>query len=76
VHASDPLRRAAATAFRQWRDLLADRLGREGAPDAGGTATAVVALLEGALLLARTTGDLDALRAARRAAVTLLSTSG
>src|SRR3954451_7511259 len=54
VHASDPLRRAAATAFRQWRDLLADRLGREGAPDAGGTATAVVALLEGALLLART----------------------
>jgi TetR/AcrR family transcriptional repressor of lmrAB and yxaGH operons len=77
VHASDALRRAAGTAFLHWRDLLAERLGREGvpAPDATETATAVVALLEGALLLTRTTGDPTALRAARRAAVGLLSSS-
>jgi TetR/AcrR family transcriptional repressor of lmrAB and yxaGH operons len=77
VHASDALRRAAATAFLHWRDLLAERLGREGmpAPDATEIATAVVALLEGALLLTRTTGDPAALRAARRAAVGLLSPS-
>ena len=72
VHASEPLRRAAGSAFLAWRDLLADRLAREGAPDATGTATAVIALLEGALLLARTTGDPSALHAARRAAVDLL----
>jgi TetR/AcrR family transcriptional regulator, lmrAB and yxaGH operons repressor len=78
VHASEPLRRAAGTAFLHWRDLLAERLGREGVPtdEATETATAVVALLEGALLLARTTGDPSALRAARRAAVGLLSAAG
>jgi TetR/AcrR family transcriptional repressor of lmrAB and yxaGH operons len=74
VHASGPLRRAAATAFLHWRDLLAEALGREGVPveDAVETATAVVALLEGALLLARTTGDPAALRSARTAAARLL----
>jgi TetR/AcrR family transcriptional repressor of lmrAB and yxaGH operons len=72
VHASEPLRRAAGAAFLSWRDLFAERLGREGAADATGTATAVVSLLEGALLFARTTGDPEALRAAHRAAVALL----
>ena len=74
VHASAALRRAAAGAFAHWCEVLAARLHRDGwAPaPAAEAATAVVALLEGAWLLARTAGDPAALRAASKAAALLL----
>ncbi|AMO61623.1 transcriptional regulator [Mycolicibacterium phlei] len=76
VHASAPVREASAAVFDSWRRAVADRLAADGwAPgDAERTALALVALVEGALLLSRVRGDADALAAAKAAARALLAT--
>jgi TetR/AcrR family transcriptional regulator, lmrAB and yxaGH operons repressor len=75
IAASPRLRAAAGRAFGRWQELLAARLEREGwtAADASADASAVLALLEGALMLARTLGDAAPLRAAGHAARRLLA---
>jgi TetR/AcrR family transcriptional repressor of lmrAB and yxaGH operons len=57
---------------------VADRLRADGWPtgDADQTALAVIALLEGALILSRIAADAAALDAAKAAARTLLSPAG
>jgi TetR/AcrR family transcriptional repressor of lmrAB and yxaGH operons len=72
---SPRLRAVAARCFAQWESLIAARLRADGWPEPSvpETASAVLALIEGALLLARVTGQLSHLANARRAAVTLLS---
>ena len=78
VHASPLVRDASARAFGSWSTALAERLRADGWPDraAGDTALAVVALIEGALMLSRTAGDAAALDAAKLAARSLLSPRG
>jgi TetR/AcrR family transcriptional regulator, lmrAB and yxaGH operons repressor len=75
---SPRLRAAAARCFDQWEALIAARLRADGWPEHSvpQTASAVLALIEGALLLARVTGQLSHLANAKQAAVTLLSASG
>jgi TetR/AcrR family transcriptional repressor of lmrAB and yxaGH operons len=59
IHGGPRLRAAAARAFEAWRAVIAERLRADGwsTVDADRDATAVLALIEGALLLARTSGD-------------------
>jgi TetR/AcrR family transcriptional regulator, lmrAB and yxaGH operons repressor len=75
VSASPQVRDASARAFAGWRSAVADRLRADGWPDddAQQTALAVIALLEGALILSRIAGEASALTAAKAAARTLLS---
>jgi TetR/AcrR family transcriptional regulator, lmrAB and yxaGH operons repressor len=75
VNASPQVRDASARAFAGWCSAVADRLRRDGWPadDAQQTALAVIALLEGALILSRIAGDAASLAAAKAAARTLLS---
>ncbi|MFG1935094.1 TetR/AcrR family transcriptional regulator [Mycobacterium sp. NPDC048908] len=75
VNASPQIRDASARAFTGWGAAVADRLSADGWPDddAQQTALAVIALLEGALILSRIAGDTAALNAAKAAARTLLS---
>jgi TetR/AcrR family transcriptional repressor of lmrAB and yxaGH operons len=75
VHASAQMRDASARAFAGWCTAVADRLIRDGWPDdqAAQTAQAVIALIEGALILSRIAGDRSALDAAKVAARLLLS---
>lgn len=75
VSASAQVRRASATAFAGWREAVAGRLSADGwaRADAERTALALIALIEGALILARVAGDREALDAAKVAARTLLS---
>jgi TetR/AcrR family transcriptional regulator, lmrAB and yxaGH operons repressor len=75
VNASQQVRDASARAFGGWCLAVADRLRADGWPsaDADQTALAVVALIEGALILSRIAGDTAALDAAKAAARTLLS---
>lgn len=74
VHASDQLRTASARAFAGWCDAVAAGLRADGweADDADHTARSVIALIEGALILSRVTGDRRTLDAAKIAARTLL----
>lgn len=74
VNASAQVREASATVFAGWRTAIADRLRAEGwpPPDTERTALALIALIEGALILARIAGDTAALDAAKVAARTLL----
>jgi TetR/AcrR family transcriptional repressor of lmrAB and yxaGH operons len=69
------LRAAAARCFHQWEDLIAARLRVDGWPEAvvAETASAALALIEGALLLARVSGQLSHLANAKRVAVSLLA---
>jgi TetR/AcrR family transcriptional repressor of lmrAB and yxaGH operons len=69
------LRAAAARCFNQWEDLIAERLRADGWPEevVAETASAALALIEGALLLARVSGQVIHLANAKRAAVSLLS---
>ena len=72
---SPRLRAAAARCFHQWEGLIATRLRTDGwtkeaAPEA---ASAVLALIEGALLLARVSGQLSHVANAKRASVSLLA---
>jgi AcrR family transcriptional regulator len=78
VNASPQVRDASARAFGGWCLAVADRLRADGWPDADAdqTALAVIALIEGALILSRIAGDATALNAAKAAARTLLSPAG
>ena len=75
VNASPLVREASARAFRAWHMAIAERLCKDGWEDAQSdeTALAVLALLEGALILSRIAGDSAALVAAKAAARTLLT---
>ncbi|MFV9636176.1 TetR/AcrR family transcriptional regulator [Mycobacterium neumannii] len=75
VDASARVRQASATAFAGWRRAIADRLHADGwaQDDAEQTALALIALIEGALILARIAGDTATLDSAKVAARTLLS---
>lgn len=75
VSASSLVREASVGAFDSWSRAVADRLRTDGWPDAQAaqTALAVIALVEGALILSRIAGDTAALNAAKAAARTLLA---
>jgi TetR/AcrR family transcriptional repressor of lmrAB and yxaGH operons len=72
---SPRLRAAAARCFDQWEGLIAARLRADGWPEGTvtETASAALALIEGALLLARVSGQVSHLANAKRAAVSLLA---
>ena len=72
---SPRLRAAAARCFDQWEGLIAARLRADGWPEdsIAETASAALALIEGALLLARVSGQASHLAHAKRAAVSLLA---
>jgi TetR/AcrR family transcriptional regulator, lmrAB and yxaGH operons repressor len=74
VNASQQVRTASARAFGGWCLAVADRLRSDGWPDdeADQTALAVIALIEGALILSRIAGDAGALSAAKVAVRTLI----
>jgi TetR/AcrR family transcriptional repressor of lmrAB and yxaGH operons len=74
---SPRLRAAAARCFDQWEGLIAARLRADGWPEASvdGTASAALALIEGALILTRVSGRLSHLANAKRAAVSLIATT-
>lgn len=78
VNASPQVRTASARAFAGWRGAVADRLIADGWPSdrAAETGQAVIALIEGALILSRIAGDRSALDAAKGAAATLLGQRG
>src|SRR4029079_423101 len=67
VNASPQVRDASARAFAGWSAAIAERLraDRWPDPDAGQTALAVIALIEGALILSRIAGDDTALNSAK-----------
>jgi TetR/AcrR family transcriptional regulator, lmrAB and yxaGH operons repressor len=69
------LRAAAARCFEQWEGLIAARLRAEGWPEDSvvEAASATLALIEGALLLARVSGHMGHLANAKRAASSLLA---
>jgi len=72
---SPRLRVAAARCFDQWEGLIAERLRADGWPAASvsETASATLALIEGALLLARVSGQASHVAHAKRAAASLLT---
>jgi TetR/AcrR family transcriptional repressor of lmrAB and yxaGH operons len=72
---SPRLRAAAARCFDEWEGLIAARLRAEGWPEGSvaATASAALALVEGALLLARVSGQVSHLANAKRAALALLA---
>jgi TetR/AcrR family transcriptional regulator, lmrAB and yxaGH operons repressor len=74
---SPRLRAAAARCFDQWEGLIAARLRADGWPQdsVAETASAALALIEGALLLARVTGRKSHLANAKLAAVSLLASA-
>src|SRR5580704_8434881 len=71
---SPRLRAAAARCFDQWEGLIAARLRADGWTEdsVADTASATLSLIEGALLLARVSGQVDHLANAKRAALSLL----
>ncbi len=75
VNASPQVRDASARAFAGWTGAVAERLRADGRPrdQAEQTALAVIALIEGALILSRIAGDGAALTAAKVAARALLA---
>lgn len=75
VHASPVVRAASARAFEGWCAAVAERLSADGWPSdsAMRTAQAVIALIEGSLILSRIAGNRAALDAAKDAARTLLN---
>jgi TetR/AcrR family transcriptional repressor of lmrAB and yxaGH operons len=74
VHGGERLRAAASAALQSWQEEITSRLTRRGwSPEsAREAAIAVLALLEGGLLLARTSGDGALLESAGAAARELL----
>jgi AcrR family transcriptional regulator len=75
VHASELVRLAAARAFESWCAAVAERLRADGWADerAREAALAVVSIIEGALVLSRTSGDAAALNAAKTATRAVLA---
>lgn len=78
VNASPQVRDASARAFGDWTAAVTERLRADGWPEAEAdrTALAVIALIEGALILSRIAGNSASLEAAKAAARTLLSRVG
>ena len=76
IHASTEVRAASARAFAGWSAAMTERLVADGwdGDEADQTARAVIALIEGALILSRVAGDRAALDAAKVAATKLLAT--
>jgi TetR/AcrR family transcriptional repressor of lmrAB and yxaGH operons len=74
VNASALVREASARAFTGWWRAIEERLHADGWPaaEAESVAVAVIALIEGALILSRIAGDAGALSAAKPAARRLL----
>lgn len=74
VNASPLVREASARAFNGWSAAIEERLRSDGWSTTGAqrVAVAVIALIEGALILSRISGDAGALDAAKPAARTLL----
>jgi TetR/AcrR family transcriptional regulator, lmrAB and yxaGH operons repressor len=72
---SPRLRATAALCFDQWEGLIAARLRNDGWPDdsTAETASAALALIEGALLLARVSGQSAHLANAKRAAMAMFA---
>jgi TetR/AcrR family transcriptional repressor of lmrAB and yxaGH operons len=72
---SPRLRATASRCFDQWEGLLAARIRADGWPEdsVAETASAALALIEGALLLARVSGQSSHLANAGRAALSLLA---
>jgi TetR/AcrR family transcriptional regulator, lmrAB and yxaGH operons repressor len=72
---SPRLRVVAARCFDRWEALIAARLRADGWPEdsLATAASAALALIEGALLLARVSGQLSHLAHAKHAALTLLA---
>jgi TetR/AcrR family transcriptional repressor of lmrAB and yxaGH operons len=72
---STRLQAAAARCFEQWEGLLSTRLRKDGWPEDSvvETASAALALIEGALLLAKVSGQVRHLENAKTAAMTLLA---
>jgi TetR/AcrR family transcriptional regulator, lmrAB and yxaGH operons repressor len=72
---SPRLRAVAAQCFDQWEALIAARLRADGWPEdsLSTAASAALALVEGALLLARVSGQLSHLAHAKHAALALLA---
>jgi TetR/AcrR family transcriptional repressor of lmrAB and yxaGH operons len=72
---SPRLRVAAARCFDQWEGLIAARLRADGWPEdaVAETASAALALIEGALLLARVSGRVTHLANAKRAALAMFA---
>jgi TetR/AcrR family transcriptional regulator, lmrAB and yxaGH operons repressor len=72
---SPRLRAAATRCFENWQGLIAARLRTDGWPEETvmETASAALALIEGALLLARVSGDSSHLTSAKRATASLLA---
>jgi TetR/AcrR family transcriptional repressor of lmrAB and yxaGH operons len=75
---SPRLRATAAQCFAQWEALIAERLLRDGWPEdpAAAAASSALALVEGALLLARVSGQRSHLTNAKRSVQLLLVTPG
>jgi TetR/AcrR family transcriptional repressor of lmrAB and yxaGH operons len=71
---SPRLRATAARCFDQWEGLIAARLVADGQPERSATAlaSAALALVEGALLLARVSGQMSHLANAKLATLSLL----
>ena len=72
---SPRLRATAARCFDQWEGLIAARLRADGWPEdsVAETASATLSLIEGALLLARVSGQVSHLANAKRAALSVCS---
>jgi TetR/AcrR family transcriptional repressor of lmrAB and yxaGH operons len=72
---SPRLRAVAARCFDQWEALIATRLRADGCSEdsLATAASAALALIEGALLLARVSGQLSHIAHAKHAALTLLA---
>jgi TetR/AcrR family transcriptional repressor of lmrAB and yxaGH operons len=75
VNASALVREASARAFTGWCRAIEERLRTDGwsATEAESVAIAVISLIEGALILSRIAGDVEALAAAKPAARRLLN---
>lgn len=75
VSASVQVRAASVRVFGGWCDAVSERLRADGVAgdDAVQTATAVISLIEGALMLSRLTGDPAALNSAKVASRKLLA---
>ncbi|MFD9947320.1 TetR/AcrR family transcriptional regulator [Nonomuraea sp. NPDC059023] len=67
---SDPLQQVCSQVYRSWEDALRARL--QGRPDADDLALTILALVEGALLLARTHRDREPLNRVSRQIAALL----
>ncbi|MGP4114363.1 TetR/AcrR family transcriptional regulator [Streptomyces sp. 4N509B] len=69
---NDALQQVCSRVYAAWEGTLRDRLAAEGRPDPAGTALTVLAMVEGALLLARAHRDRAPLDAVARSVAALV----